>query len=278
MSEQGPLAGVCGWPVRQSLSPVIMAFWLDKAGIAGRYLAYPLSADDFPNGLKSLGQNCMTGLSVTIPHKETALALADTASDAARRIGAANLALAGEDGAVHVDNTDVVGVRAALDEGGWTSATGPALLIGAGGAARAALAVLADAGADIRILNRTRARAERLAIDFGVEAEIFTPDAHAEAINGAGLIINASSQGMGETPSPAFALHRAAPGALVFDMVYNPLETGLLKAAKAAGLKTVDGLTMLIAQARPAFAAFYGAPAPDDDPRPALLAALEARR
>ncbi len=271
-----PLAGVCGWPVAHSVSPAMMAFWLERAGMAGSYVHVATRGESFPNALKSMKDFGMTGMNVTIPHKETALKLADSASEAARRIGAANLVLVTDRG-VHADNTDIIGVKAALDEGGWTPGDGPAVLVGAGGAARAALALLSDLGAEIRILNRSPDKAAALAEEMGANAVVRPLSEEAFALEGAGLVVNATSLGMKGWASPQLSLGRARPGAVVFDMVYAPLETGLLKAARAHGLKTVDGLSMLIGQARPAFEALFGAPPPPDDPKPLLNEILEGR-
>lgn len=278
MSGPVQLAGVAGWPVGHSLSPAMMAFWLESAGMTGHYVPFAIPPEAFPNALKYMSDFGISGMNVTIPHKETALTLADTASKAARRIGAANLVLARPGGGVFADNTDIVGVKAALDEGGWRPKLGPAVLVGAGGAARAAMAALVEADAPIRIINRTSDRARKLATDFGAEVEIFDYARDAEALDGASLVVNATSLGMDGVPSADLYLSRMNPDGLVFDMVYVPLQTGLIRAARAQGLKTADGLSMLIGQARPAFEAFYGAPPPEKpDVRAYLLKILEAR-
>jgi len=250
----------------------MMATWLEAAGLEGRYGVLEVPPERFgalAGALPALG---LSGVNVTLPHKEAALGLASSASPAARAVGAANL-LTVTDQSLHAHNTDVDGVAAALD---GDAGAGPAVLIGAGGAARAALHHLRGQDREIRIVNRTRARAEDLAAEFGVKAGVFS--APAEAMAGAGLIINATSLGMtGKGAlSPDFSV--CAADALAFDMVYTPLQTGFLQAAAAAGLRTRDGLTMLIGQARASFEAFYGAqPPPDDIVRPVLEARLEGR-
>jgi shikimate dehydrogenase len=269
-------AGVAGWPVAHSLSPTMMNAWLEAAGIPARYAAFEVSPDQFEQTARALPGLGVRGINVTLPHKEAALALADAASETARRIGAANVLLTTAEGGLFADNTDVAGVRAALGEGGDAGA-GPAVLIGAGGAARAALAVLAGTDREIRIVNRTPARARTLADAFGVDAVIYE-SAGAEALADAALIINATSLGMTGQPALEIALDAAAPDALVFDMVYDPLETPLLAAARASGRRAVDGLAMLIGQARPSFEAFFGAAPPDIDIRARLVEELEARR
>lgn len=268
-----PLAGVCGWPVDHSLSPLMMSTWLAETGLAGRYVHVPARPEDFAGCVRARRDEGFAGLNVTVPHKQAALELSDEASERAKAVGAANL-LVFRAGRIHADNTDITGLDAALsgDDG-----TGPAVLIGAGGAARAAMYKLARQGREIRIVNRTAARAEALAEDFGVTAVVHQT-ADATALEGARLIINASVLGMKGQPPLDAALDAAGPDALVFDMVYAPLRTPLLQKAGALGLRTSDGLSMLIGQARPAFEAFFGAPAPSgDEVRAALEAALGAR-
>ncbi len=268
-----PVAGVCGWPVAHSLSPLMMRTWLEQTGRPGRYVHVPAAPDDFAACVRARRDDGFAGLNITVPHKQAALDLADEASDRARTVGAANL-LVFRDGRVHADNTDIAGLDAALKE---DDGSGPAVLIGAGGAARAAMWRLARQDREIRIVNRTRANAEALAGAFGVGAAVHAA-ADGAALSGARLILNASVLGMAGQPPLNAALEAAAPDALVFDMVYAPLRTPLLQQAGELGLRTSDGLNMLIGQARPSFEAFFGAPAPaGDDVRIRLEAALEGR-
>ncbi|MCC5980177.1 MAG: shikimate dehydrogenase [Oceanicaulis sp.] len=274
-------AGVMGWPVGHSLSPVMMTAWLQAAGIAGSYEKLAVEPSGFEAACARLKADGFSGVNITIPHKEAALRVADTASDAARAIGAANVLRVTATG-LHADNTDIAGIRAALDEAGWQG-DGPVALVGAGGAARAALYVLdvlASRGiGDIRILNRTPERAQKIAQEMGVTARIFTMDDASHALEGATLLVNATSLGMAGQPALMPAISQLEGGAIVFDMVYVPLETPLLAEARKAGLKTADGLSMLIGQARPAFEAFFGAPPPVDvDVRALMEAALEPKR
>ncbi|MFC4726010.1 shikimate dehydrogenase [Glycocaulis abyssi] len=270
-------AGVIGWPVGHSLSPAMMTAWLNDAGIEGEYSPVAAAPEDFADTIHRLREAGYAGVNVTLPHKEAALALADTASDAARAAGAANV-LVFEKARIHADNTDITGIRATLDEGGWQAETGPAVLIGAGGAARAALYVLKAAGVPARIVNRSPDRAAELARSMGCAAEIHGLDAAPRALEGARLVINATSLGMKGQPALALPLDILPADALVFDMVYVPLETGLLKQARSRALRTVGGLSMLIGQARPAFEAFFGKPVPARTPVRAMLeAALEGR-
>ncbi|MEQ8432732.1 MAG: shikimate dehydrogenase [Oceanicaulis sp.] len=273
--REAPFAAVAGWPAAHSLSPAMMAHWLAVSGIQGRYGVLEIPPERFARAVHAARATAMAGLNVTVPHKTAALILADELSDAARRVGAANLLIFQGDGRIRADNTDVVGVSAALRE---DAGSGPAVLIGAGGAARAALFHLSAQDREIRIVNRTRETAERLSAEFGLEALLYeTPET--DALKGAGLVINATSLGMAGKPLLAPDFTVCAPGALAFDMVYTPLQTPFLIAARQAGLKTSDGLSMLIGQARPSFEAFFGASPPEGGGVRALLEArLEGRR
>ncbi|MGX6649182.1 shikimate dehydrogenase family protein [Maricaulaceae bacterium MS644] len=275
IDREAPFAAVAGWPAAHSLSPAMMACWLSASGREGRYGVLEIPPERFARAVHAARAMGMAGLNVTLPHKTAALILADEVSDAARRVGAANLLTFQGDGRIRADNTDIVGVAAALSE---DAGAGPAVLIGAGGAARAALFHLAGQSREIRIVNRTRAAAARLAAEFGLEASVYeTPEPR--ALNGAALVINATSLGMAGKPALAPDFTSCAPDALAFDMVYTPLQTPFLAAARLAGLKTADGLSMLIGQARPSFEAFFGAPPPEGCGVRALLEArLEARR
>ncbi|MEQ8404913.1 MAG: shikimate dehydrogenase [Oceanicaulis sp.] len=267
MSEP-PFAAVAGWPAAHSLSPVMMADWLKAAAIEGRYGVLEIPPERFARAVRAAAAMGMAGLNVTLPHKTAALALADTVSEAARAVGAANLLTFCEDGRIAADNTDVTGVAAALKS---DTGSGPAVLIGAGGAARAALFHLSRQDREIRLVNRTRDTAERLLAEFGLSAPVYCePD---DALGGAGLVINATSLGMAGKPALAPDFSKCATGALAFDMVYTPLVTDFLASARCAGLQTADGLAMLIGQARPSFEAFFGAAAPADDGVRALLEA-----
>lgn len=273
-----PLAGVAGHPVAHSLSPMMMSAWLQASSLPGRYVAFDIAPENFDTAIAALQALSIKGLNVTLPHKEAAFRLADTLSPAAKAVGAVNL-LVREDGRLCGENTDVEGIGAALAEGGMARPQGPAVLLGAGGAARAALYVLKQQGwSDIRLVNRSTGRAQDLADSLGVDARISDWAGALDALDGAALVINATSLGMAGKPELALDLTPAAPGALVFDMVYVPLETPLLVQARATGRRVVDGLTMLIGQARPSFEALFGAPPPPDVPvRAILIEALEAR-
>jgi shikimate dehydrogenase len=250
----------------------MMRAWLEAAGLSGTYGRIELpeaEANPFFCSLPDLG---WAGVNVTAPHKQTALNSADTVSPAAQAVGAANLLTVGPDGKIQAENTDLIGIAAALAGDDTRS---PAVLIGAGGAARAALVHLIAQDRSITVVNRTLSKAEALATQDPDRIRA-TTDLEA-ALPGAGLVINATTLGMHGRPALCPDLSQTAPGARVFDMVYAPLETGLLKAARHAGRHTVDGLSMLIGQARPSFEAFYGSPPPSEfDMRAHLLAELGA--
>ncbi|HWF01643.1 MAG TPA: shikimate dehydrogenase [Caulobacteraceae bacterium] len=274
------VAGVAGAPVRHSLSPQIHNAWLAAARIDGVYVAFAPPAEGFEALARGLRGGAIRGLNVTAPFKQQALALADVASRRASRAGAANLLVFDASGAIHADNTDGVGLLSALAEQApaLDLALAPTAILGAGGAARGAAAALIEAGAaQVRILARTAARGEQIAAALGERVRVVAPADWAGALADCGLLVNATPAGLagGEAAVDVSAL---PPGAVVMDMVYAPLTTPLLAAARGRGLTTVDGLAMLIGQARPSFEAFFGAPAPDIDLRGALIAsgAVEA--
>lgn len=262
MTDQRPLlAGVCGFPIGQSKSPVLFGHWFRHYGIAGHYVPLLIAPEDFERVLRALPRAGFRGANVTVPHKERALALADRISDAAGAIGAANTLVFAPDGTIEADNSDAFGFIANLRAGapGWRPEAGPAVLLGAGGAARAAAWVLLYAGVPaLRITNRTRARAEELAAHFGDRVEIVDWAGREAALDGAATIVNSTSLGMVGKPPLEIRLDAAPVTALVTDMVYNPLETPLLAAARARGMPVVDGLGMLLHQARPGFRAWFG--------------------
>ena len=273
------LAGVIGWPVGHSLSPRLHGFWLRQYGIDGAYVPLPARREDFARVVDGLARAGFAGLNVTIPHKEAAFAIAHDVDVAAKEAGAVNLLLFGDDGRIEGRNTDAAGLAASLGEGlGATSLRGKqVVLVGAGGAARAAILALSDLGAgEIRIVNRDASRAEGLAKNLA--GRVFPQlvpglwNDWERAAAGAALLVNATSAGMAGSAPLELALEALPKDAAVCDIVYNPLETPLLKAARARGHRTVDGLGMLMHQAVPAFAAFYGA---TPSVTPALRAELE---
>jgi shikimate dehydrogenase len=256
------LAGVVGDPVRHSLSPVIHNAWIRAAGLDAAYVALPATAESFPNLVRGLAGGAAQGLNVTIPFKEQAAALADKRSPAVARAGAANL-LVFRDGQMLADNTDSTGLLAALGQAGFAPFS-PVVVLGAGGAARGAVLSLLDAGVpSIRLVNRSLDRARSVAAMDGRISALGWDEAR-HALDGVAAVINATSLGMTGQPPLRLELDLAPASAVVMDMVYRPLETALLRAARVRGNPTADGLSMLIAQARPSFQAIFGRPPPPD--------------
>ncbi len=278
------VAGVVGWPVRHSMSPLIHNHWLQAGGVDGVYVAFSPPKDGFAAFASGLRGGAIRGLNVTLPFKEQALSLAsapgDQVSDIARLSGAANLVLFEADGTVRVDNTDGEGLLYAFSRQApslnLTSA--PVVILGAGGAARGAAAALILAGVPrVHMVNRTLDKAQSIASALGPKVQAFVPNQAEAAFDGAGAVINATSLGLGGGEGPDVPWQSVSEGTVFMDMVYKPLETDFLAKARARGHKTVDGLGMLIGQARPSFEAFYGAPPPASvDVRALALAQLTA--
>lgn len=269
------VAGVAGQPVTHSLSPLLHNAWLAAAGIDGVYVAFGPPRDGFTAFAQGLRGGAIRGLNVTVPFKHDALALADKVSTAAAAAGAANLLLFDVDGAISADNTDGVGLLAAFEAQapGFDPAAAPVVILGAGGAARGAAAAFLAAGApEIRIVNRTAERAEAVAAALGPTVRVLSDTRG--ALPDAGAVINATTLGLNGGAGPEADFAAAGPGCVVMDMVYKPLRTEFMQRAAAAGLTVVDGLEMLVGQARPSFEAFYGAPTPAIDVRTLALRAL----
>lgn len=251
-----PLAGVVGHPVAHSLSPRLHGHWLARYGLPGHYVPLDVTPDDLAQVLATLPRMGFVGVNVTIPHKQAALALATQATERAQRIGAANTLTFLPGGGFAADNTDGYGFAANLVHGApdFRAHGARALVLGAGGAARAVLDALVQAGvARIGLANRTRPRAEALAADFGPVIAVIDWDTAGEALETADLVVNTTSLGMTGQPPLPIPLDRLHPGQVVTDLVYTPLQTPLLAAASAAGAVTVDGLGMLLHQAAPGF-------------------------
>ena len=264
-SGETVVAGVAGRPVRHSLSPRIHSAWIAAAGLDAAYVPFPVAEGGFLRFVEGMRGGAVRGVNVTIPFKEDALVIADEADGLARRAGAANVLIFHADGRIEGRNTDGPGMVQALAEvRGLDLGAAPAVVLGAGGAARAAGAALIAAGVpELRLVNRTWSRAAGLAEAFP-HTYAFAWEDMGKAFDGAGVVINATAAGLrGDNDLIGLPLDRLPPAAAVMDMVYSPLETGLLREARARGRPTVDGLSMLINQAKPAFEAFYGAAAPD---------------
>ncbi len=270
LSGHARLAGILGWPVSHSRSPRLHGLWLRRHGIDGAYLPLPVRPERFAEAVRSLADLGFRGANVTIPHKEAAFAVCDRVEASAERAGAVNT-LVFREGCIEGSNTDGYGFLANLRDGapGWRAEAGPAVILGAGGSARAIAAALLDAGCPhLTLVNRSPARAEALARALGGPIAV----ADRPPLGDAALLVNTTSLGMQGQPPLELDLAPLPAGAVVADIVYVPRETGLLAAARARGLTAVDGLGMLLHQARPGFAAWFGVEPVVDDALRAFVA------
>ncbi|RKF13377.1 shikimate dehydrogenase [Roseovarius spongiae] len=274
-AEKIPLAGVIGTPIAHTKSPQIHRHWLTSMGLPGHYIPMDVATDDLETVLRTLPRAGFVGVNVTIPHKERVLDIADLVTDRAILIGAANTLIFRKDGKIHADNTDGLGFVRNLESapGGWDPRAGPAAMFGAGGAARAVIAAMLDAGVpEILISNRTRVRAEALQSDFGKRLRVFDWVQAGNMLDYAATVVNTTSLGMLGQPPLRVPLDGLQKGALVTDLVYAPLKTKLLEVAEEAGCRTVDGLGMLLHQAVPGFERWFGTrPTVDSATRAAAL-------
>lgn len=274
-SGRARVAGIVGWPVGHSRSPRLHGLWLTHYGIDGAYIPLPIAPEHLSGGIAALPKLGFRGANVTVPHKEAAARLCDSVDPAAERIGAVNTLIVGDDGLIRGANTDAFGFAESVRAAVGSLPTGAAVVLGAGGAARAVLAALADAGcADIRLVNRTAERARALADRFGPAVRPVAWRDTAAALDGAAFLVNTTSLGMTGQPPLDLDLETLPRRAVVADIVYAPLMTPLLARAAARGNPTVDGLGMLIHQARPGFEAWFGV-WPDMNAVRAVRAALE---
>jgi shikimate dehydrogenase len=260
--EKNSKAGVMGWPIGHSLSPRLHGFWLQRYGIAGTYDAFAVPPEELASALRSLCARGIKGVNLTIPHKVAACSIVDEVDPFAKRIGAINLVTTQEDGSLLGRNTDAYGFEQNLVWGGFKLRGGIATVLGAGGACRAVLVALENMGfREIRLSNRTIEKAEKLASEWATSACIISvvpwSDA-ARSLENVDLLVNTTSLGMAGQPPLEISLELLPPNAFVTDIVYAPLETELLRRAKTRGNATIDGLGMLLHQARPAFQAFFG--------------------
>ena len=277
MAEQARflLAGVMGWPVIHSRSPALHGFLLQQHGLYGAYVPLAIKPEGLEAALRALPALCFAGCNLTIPHKQAAMAMVDAVDEAARAIGAASCVTVGEDGRLSATNNDWFGYVEGVLEiyPDWRADAGPIVVIGAGGGSRAVVYALVRRGAgEIRLVNRTRSRAEALANDIG-PITVVDWDARADALDGAAMLVNTTSQGMVGNPPLDIDLARLPKDALVSDIVYIPAETPLLAAARQRGNPTVRGLGMLLHQARPAWRSWFGI---DVSVTPELRTAIEA--
>jgi shikimate dehydrogenase len=278
MTGAAKLAGIMGWPVAHSRSPALHGYWLKQYGIDGAYVPMAVRPENLRRALQALPVLGFIGCNLTIPHKEEAMRAVDEYDPAAKRAGGINTIIIQGDGTILGSSSDGFGFLAALRAAlvGFNAASGPAVVLGAGGAARAIVAALLDDGArEIRLVNRTPERAAKLAKALGGEVRGVAWEARARALEGASLLVNATSLGMEAQPALELPLDALPRDAVVNDIVYVPLETPLLAAARARGNRCVDGLGMLLHQAQPGFQAWFGV-RPEVTPglRDAVLATL----
>ena len=270
------VAGLLGWPVAHSRSPIIHNYWLQRHGIPGRYVPFPVPPEKLGDALHGLSALSLRGCNVTTPHKQAVLPFIDHVDPLARRIGAINTIVVGKDGALTGFNNDGNGFVQSLRDArpGWRPDSGPVVVVGAGGAARAVVASLAEQGArEIRLVNRTFERARALADEYGPPVSAYRWEEREQILAGAALLANATDRGMAGKPALELDLANLPTSALVGDLIYTPPETPLLAAARARGNLTVNGLGLLLNQARPAFDAWFGV-MPEITPE--LVAAIEA--
>jgi shikimate dehydrogenase len=270
------LAGLMGWPVMHSRSPKLHNYWFETHGLAGTYVPLGIEPGKLEAALHALAPLGFAGCNLTIPHKETALAFVDEVDAMARRMGASSCIVVRRDGSLLATNNDGYGFIEGILEAdpGWRADAGPIVVIGAGGGSRAVVYSLAERGArEIRLFNRTFGRAEALAQEFGGPIKAMPWDERHAALDGAAMVVNTTSQGMVGQPALELDLNKLPTRALVADIVYIPRETPLLAAARSRGNRTVNGLGMLLHQARPAWKAWFGI-----EPRvtPELRALIEA--
>lgn len=270
-----PLAGVIGSPIAHSRSPLLHGHWLRSYGLSGHYIPMDVPAAKLEDTLRLLPQIGFVGVNITIPHKERVMEIADVVSDRATLIGAANTLTFREDGRIYADNTDGYGFIENLRQGApdWRADAGPAVVLGAGGAARAVIAALLEAGVPrLYLSNRTRVRAEKLRDDFGQRVHVIDWVHAGNMLEEAHTVVNTSSLGMVGNAELRVPLDGLRPGTFVTDIVYTPLETRLLRIGREMGCTCVDGLGMLLHQAVPGFERWFGKrPEVDQATRAAVL-------
>lgn len=261
LTGKAKLAGVMGWPVTHSRSPLIHNHWCKAVGVDGAYLPLAVDPENLETALKGLVSLGFRGCNLTIPHKEIVLPYLDEIDPLAKRIGAANTVVVRGDGSLFGFNTDGLGFLASvLEQSDLTEFSDRrCLILGAGGAARSIAVALSEAGAQIMISNRTRARAERLLTETGVSGVVVEWDSRDEALSHVNLVVNTSSLGMDGQGPLEIDLTPLPSDSVVADIVYAPLETDLLRQARSLGHQAVDGLGMLLHQAVPGFEAWFGA-------------------
>ena len=275
MKQNVPIAGVIGNSISHSKSPKLHQHWLRRYGIRGEYVPLHVESENLESVIRSMPKMGFVGANVTIPHKVDVMQFADQISDRATLVGAANTLIFKDDGKIYADNTDGYGFMANLRQGApdWDPKSGPAMVLGAGGACRAIIVALADAGVtEIFLTNRTRAKADALRAEFGARIQVVDWVQAGNVVEDAATLINTTSLGMTGQPELRVPLDGLQPDTLVTDIVYSPLQTPLLAQAQAAGCRTIDGLGMLLHQGVPGFERWFGKrPEVDDATRQVVL-------
>jgi shikimate dehydrogenase len=275
MKQNVPIAGVIGNSISHSKSPKLHQHWLRRYGIRGEYVPLHVESENLESVIRSMPKMGFVGANVTIPHKVDVMQFADQISDRAILVGAANTLTFKDDGKIYADNTDGYGFMANLRQGApdWDPKSGPAMVLGAGGACRAIIVALADAGVtEIFLTNRTRAKADALRAEFGARIQVVDWVQAGNVVEDAATLINTTSLGMTGQPELRVPLDGLRPDTLVTDIVYSPLQTPLLAQAQAAGCRTIDGLGMLLHQGVPGFERWFGKrPEVDDATRQVVL-------
>ena len=277
MSDQKfVLAGVMGWPVAHTRSPAIHNHWIAQYSLKGAYVQLPVQPQNLEAAIRGLPALGFAGCNITVPHKVNAMQLMDTLHPAARRVAAINTVVVQADGSLLGMNNDGYGYIQSLRDAqpDWRGDAGPALVMGAGGAARAIVVALLDEGVpEVRLCNRTQEKAQALKDAFGDRVTVVPWAERNSAMAGVRLLVNTTTQGMHGQPALDVALDDLPAEALVSDAIYIPLETPLLAAARQRGHQTVNGLGMLLNQARPAFQAWFGV---QPELTPGLITAVQA--
>ena len=275
MKQNVPIAGVIGNSISHSKSPKLHQHWLRRYGIRGEYVPLHVESENLESVIRSMPKMGFVGANVTIPHKVDVMQFADQISDRATLVGAANTLIFKDDGKIYADNTDGYGFMANLRQGApdWDPKSGPAMVLGAGGACRAIIVALADAGVtEIFLTNRTRAKADALRAEVGARIQVVDWVQAGNVVEDAATLINTTSLGMTGQPELRVPLDGLRPDTLVTDIVYSPLQTPLLAQAQAAGCRTIDGLGMLLHQGVPGFERWFGKrPEVDDATRQVVL-------
>ena len=267
------LAAVMGWPISQSRSPMLHNYWFAQHGLAGSYVPLAIRPEGLKAALRALPALTFSGCNLTIPHKQEAMRIVDEVDITAKTIGAISCVVVRPDGSLSGSNNDWYGFTHNILEfvPDWRADAGPVAVMGAGGGARAVIYGLMERGArEIRLVNRTLARAQKLAEDFGGPINVLPWDQRHDAIDGVAMLVNATSQGMIGQPPLDLKLDKLPPSALVSDIIYIPRETPLIEAARQRGNRTVTGLGMLLHQGIPAWKAWFGI-------EPKVTAALRAK-